>query len=202
MWGRAGMLLIKQNSKGSEIVSLYLRGSGGGERMAVFTLRDMDLWRNLIRPTSWNIKWRPRAAGRDQWTDLLSYPKPLRTHEGVHFISKASLHVKALKAQGALNTLSTCICSSDSRPSKCTWALCGYFIIRNPKSPTETEKKKTNLDFCCSWNKNSSPSPWVGVALTSRSDKLGTFCISDACIKGETKILLSSRGRAPVSARM
>lgn len=35
---------------------------------------------------------------------------------------------------------------------------------------------------------------------TSRSDKLGTFCISDAHIKGEAKISPSSRGRAPVSA--
>lgn len=35
---------------------------------------------------------------------------------------------------------------------------------------------------------------------TSRSDKLGTFCISDAHIKGEAKISPSSRGRAPASA--
>lgn len=73
------------------------------------------------------------------------------------------------------------------------------FFIHDQKSPAAW-KKKLSVDFCCSFNWNSSPSPRICVMLTSRSDQLRPFCISDAHIKGEAKILLSSQGQAPALA--
>lgn len=121
---------------------------------------------------------------------------PLWIHMGVNFIHKfqdfklniwmsALMHTHTGLTPGQI----------DVHDSTCT---CFFFSSRDQKTPTV--KKKNISRFLLQLELEFSPSPRICVVLTLRSDQLGTFCISDAHIKGEAKILLSSRGRAPASS--